>query len=580
VRRLAATLVATALVSLALAGEALAADATVNALGSSWNPADVTVNRGEKVTWHNPDQGFHNVRVVGGPALVPISDNWAGIQKTFSDPGAFVYYCEVHGNSSGGGMAGTVSVAGIAGRVLADSDASDTANAGDEPLANVTVTVYDALEYDANPAGAAPIATTTTNSSGGYSFNPQSPASGSASVVVTAPDGFSSAPPLSFAAGPTTVNAGKDFLLEGKGDVSGTVWNDINGNGIHDGPESGYPSVTVSLNGDRTVVTPGDGTYTFTQVPPGPATISITVPPNLRAVGGAVRPIDLQGPGYLAENQDFFLQHLGTITGTVIDDVDDSGTFTAGDGRLANVTVGLDTNGDGAVDTSTTTNSDGNFIFTQIVPGAPYRVILAVPAGYGSAMPTSVDVTITGSGGTTSVPFYLRATPAPTPPPAEPAPPPADPPPVITQVPVGNGTAGNDLLNGSAGADRLFGFGGADVMLGLGGNDALDGGTGNDNIDGGAGNDSLKGGAGSDSLTGGPGNDRLDGGAGNDKLAGSGGADTLIGGRGKDSMNGGPGNDVVDARDGVAELVRCGSGRDRVKADRKDRLNSCEKRSR
>jgi hypothetical protein len=34
--------------------------------------------------------------------------------------------------------------------------------------------------------------------------------------------------------------------------------------------------------------------------------------------------------------------------------------------------------------------------------------------------------------------------------------------------------------------------------------------------------------------------------------------------------------DIVKARDGERDVVNCGGGRDRVKADRKDKLRSCE----
>jgi hypothetical protein len=94
-------------------------------------------------------------------------------------------------------------------------------------------------------------------------------------------------------------------------------------------------------------------------------------------------------------------------------------------------------------------------------------------------------------------------------------------------------TAGQRRLEGSARADRLVGGGRADVLRG------------------GAGADILIGGAGNDRLTGGPGRDRLDGGAG---------------------------NDVLDARDHHGgDVVRCGAGRDRVLADRGDRVGrDCE----
>jgi hypothetical protein len=42
----------------------------------------------------------------------------------------------------------------------------------------------------------------------------------------------------------------------------------------------------------------------------------------------------------------------------------------------------------------------------------------------------------------------------------------------------------------------------------------------------------------------------------------------------------GPGRDVVQARNGKRELVRCGSGRDRARVDRRDRVRACERVSR
>jgi hypothetical protein len=90
-----------------------------------------------------------------------------------------------------------------------------------------------------------------------------------------------------------------------------------------------------------------------------------------------------------------------------------------------------------------------------------------------------------------------------------------------------------DRLVGTRGPDTLRGLGGADTIFGLAGNDVLDGGAGND---------------------------------------------TLIGGPGRDLLIGGPGNDVISARDGQRDRVRCGTGRDRVLADRRDAVaRDCER---
>ena len=45
-------------------------------------------------------------------------------------------------------------------------------------------------------------------------------------------------------------------------------------------------------------------------------------------------------------------------------------------------------------------------------------------------------------------------------------------------------------------------------------------------------------------------------------------------------IDAGTGNDRIDSLDGAHETVRCGAGRDRVLADRGDRLIGCEVRVR
>ena len=132
-----------------------------------------------------------------------------------------------------------------------------------------------------------------------------------------------------------------------------------------------------------------------------------------------------------------------------------------------------------------------------------------------------------------------------------------------------SGGAGPDTLRGSAFGDSLRGLAGNDVLLGLAGADCLAGGSGNDRLAGGSGKDRLRGGSGKDRLRGGAGKDRLRGGSGNDRLAG---------GKGRDRFAAGRGNDTIKALDLFREIVDCGKGsKDRVTADRSDKLIGCEK---
>jgi hypothetical protein len=80
-----------------------------------------------------------------------------------------------------------------------------------------------------------------------------------------------------------------------------------------------------------------------------------------------------------------------------------------------------------------------------------------------------------------------------------------------------------------------------------------------------------------ETLTGTSRNDQLFGFGGNDVLKGLAGDDLLNGGPGKDTFYGGSGNDTIKAYDHVAEKVSCGKGKDKVQADRKDKLSGCEK---
>ncbi|MGH2839877.1 MAG: calcium-binding protein [Solirubrobacteraceae bacterium] len=166
------------------------------------------------------------------------------------------------------------------------------------------------------------------------------------------------------------------------------------------------------------------------------------------------------------------------------------------------------------------------------------------------------------------------------------------------------GTDAAETLKGTIAGDEMFGFAGNDIVSGFQDRDCLDGGTGNDKLDGGDDSDRVIGGHGRDRLDGGPGadrlfggssndllfgrsgrdmlaggsaNDRLSGGSGDDQLFGEAGRDSISGGSGRNRIDGGTGNDRIDARNGKRDRVICGKGFDRVRADRSDRLNGCER---
>jgi hypothetical protein len=133
---------------------------------------------------------------------------------------------------------------------------------------------------------------------------------------------------------------------------------------------------------------------------------------------------------------------------------------------------------------------------------------------------------------------------------------------------VAQGAGGTDTITVEPGAlisDGIFTEGGR-------GNDVLNAPQGSGSI--------LFGQSGNDAIAGGRYADDIDGGRGNDRITGGGGPDHITGGPGRDRLLGGTGRDHINSRDSKRDTVRCGPGRDRVKADRHDRLRGCERISR
>jgi Ca2+-binding RTX toxin-like protein len=146
---------------------------------------------------------------------------------------------------------------------------------------------------------------------------------------------------------------------------------------------------------------------------------------------------------------------------------------------------------------------------------------------------------------------------------------------------------GNDTLYSGTGVPgrqgELWGGVGNDVLVGGPDVDILNGGQGNDHISDPSGSngsfrDYLVGAKGNDTLIGSPDGDVLSGGKGDNILQGGAGNDDLFADKGKSRYSAGAGDDFVRSRNRVRERVNCGSGRDYVNADRRDRVRGCEKR--
>ena len=202
---------------------------------------------------------------------------------------------------------GVITAAGqMTGYVYNDKDQSGTLTAGDTPLAGVTVQLYTDPTGTGTPGALLQI--TTTSASGYYQFLNLN----TRHYVVVSTDlpGFTSSAPLNnrLAINLTTLSASanNDFFQYQPSPnlystISGTVWNDINGNGTNDAGETGVAGVELDLVQDvntngladpgepvvASVTTDTNGNYSLADITPGNYVIRETYPYGYYTTGSS-----------------------------------------------------------------------------------------------------------------------------------------------------------------------------------------------------------------------------------------------------------------------------------------------------
>jgi protocatechuate 3,4-dioxygenase beta subunit len=275
------------------------------------------------------------------------------------------------------------------------------------------------------------IATTTTDASGYYLFDNLLP--DTYSVVFDLPAGYhfvsqdvggddaldSDANPTTGATIQTVLTAGENDLTWDAGiyqpaSIGDLVWYDSNGNGVQDSGEPRMPSVTVHLldnNGTivDTTTTDSNGNYLFDQLEPGNYAIEV-VPPagygiTTQDSGSDASDSDVDpttgrtivttlAPGEDDRTWDAGLVGIMSLGNLVWNDINNNGVVDAGEPGISGVTVHL-LNSSGTVLATTTTDANGNYLFSNLIPG-DYMVEIDPPAGY---------VTSTGTNGSATGPY-------------------------------------------------------------------------------------------------------------------------------------------------------------------------------
>jgi hypothetical protein len=186
------------------------------------------------------------------------------------------------------------------------------------------------------------------------------------------------------------------------GNISGTIYNDLNGNGSRQSGENGLPNVTVFLDkngnglldtGEPKTLTSAAGLYTFSNLPVGAYKVREIVPATFRAT--TPNPATATVVAGATATVGFGDSQTVVISGNVFNDANGNKIKDITEHGLAGVTVYLDFNNNGQLDSfelKTTTDANGNYSFIE--PFGTYTVRQVIPSGKAQTTPVS-GITVT-----------------------------------------------------------------------------------------------------------------------------------------------------------------------------------------
>ncbi len=191
------------------------------------------------------------------------------------------------------------------------------------------------------------------------------------------------------------------------GTISGTVFDDLNGNGRRDAGEPGFANQTVFIDtnknalldsGELSQLTNATGAFSFAALQEGKLRLRHLVPTGRRitAPGSVFHDVSVLVDGSVA-GLDFGNTNTAIIRGTVFSDLNTNGLRDNGEPGLAGWTVFLDKNDDGiyqpGVEKVRVTNSNGDYRFAGLTPGT-YRVRVVQQLGFQLTSPISGAFTV------------------------------------------------------------------------------------------------------------------------------------------------------------------------------------------
>jgi protocatechuate 3,4-dioxygenase beta subunit len=243
--------------------------------------------------------------------------------------------------------------------------------------------------------------TTTTGADGSYMFVGLS--NGAYAVSETAQSGWTQTAPQGGSQLVTVQDkdiTGIDFgnKVSATYSISGTKFNDQNGNGAKDANEPGLEGWNIQLSQGGSVInstsTAADGSYKFTGLAPGSYAVGEVLQTGWAQTLPKIGSYSVNLNNKDATGLDFGNRGNVTISSKKYFDINGNGIQDSDEPGIPGLTVHLQENGNDIA--TTTTDNEGTYTFTGLLAGT-YTVVDPVPSGFIVTTSSTVTVTVTST---------------------------------------------------------------------------------------------------------------------------------------------------------------------------------------